>query len=118
MYAHLKLLILYLGIKSFRATILSLPGFVNLPRAEQIDKKYFYKLNRKRLEATGLDKNSRNFDLYSYKLTGCIALHNAGVPLINIVRQCRQKTPEQTMKYLRELDLFRKKDHLQKMEAI
>lgn len=85
---------------------------------EQIGKNYFYKLNRKVLEATGQDKNSRNFDIYSYKHTGCIALHNAGVPLIDIMRQCRHKTPEQTMKYLRELDLFRKKGHLQKVEAI
>ena len=117
MYAPLKQLILDMGIKKF-------PGhyfvFTRLrePGAEQIGKNYFYKLNRKVLEATGLDKNSRNFDLYSYKHTGCIALHNAGVPLIDIMRQCRHKTPEQTMKYLRELDLFRKKDHLHKVEAI
>jgi integrase len=117
MYAPLKQLILDVGIKKFPGHYFVFTRFRE-PGAEQIGKNYFYKLNRKVLEATGLDKNSRNFDLYSYKHTGCIALHNAGVPLIDIMRQCRHKTPEQTMKYLRELDLFRKKDHLQKVEAI
>lgn len=88
------------------------------PGAEQIGKNYFYKRNREVLKHTGLDQHSRNFDLYSYKHTGCIALYNAGVQLIDIMRQCRHKTPEQTMKYLRELDLFRKKDHLQSVSRV
>ncbi len=117
MYDPLKQLILDLGIKKFPGHYFVFTQFRE-PGTEQIGRNYFYKLNRKVLEATGLDKNSRNFDLYSYKHTGCIALHNAKVPLIDIMHQCRHKTPEQTMKYLRELDLFRKKDHLLKVEAI
>lgn len=73
MYAPLKQVILAAGIMKYPPhyyvfTRLQEPG------PEQIGKNYFYKLNKKALEATELDKNSRNFDLYSYKHTGCIAL--------------------------------------------
>lgn len=80
--------------------------------------RYFWKQHAKVLKSTRLDQLSRKFDLYAYKHSGTINLYMSGVDLLDIQRQCRHKSPEQTMKYLRELDLFRKKDHLDKVEGI
>lgn len=80
--------------------------------------RYFWKQHAKVLERTRLDQLSRKFDLYAYKHSGTINLYLSGVDLLDIQRQCRHQSPEQTMKYLRELELFRKKDHLDKVEEI
>lgn len=88
------------------------------PGPEQFYDRYFWKQHVQVLEITGLNKLGRKFDLYAYKHSGTINLYLSGVELYDIMRQCRHKTPEQTMKYLRDLDLFRKKDHLDKVAGI
>lgn len=80
--------------------------------------RFFWKQHSKVLEETGLNNLSRKFDLYAYKHSGTINLYLSGVELLDIQRQCRHKSPTQTMTYMRELDLFRKKDHLDKVEGI
>jgi integrase len=88
------------------------------PGPQKIGQNYFYKKHKKVLEKTGLHESNRNYDLYSYKHSGNINLYNSGVDLVSIMNQNRHETPEQTMKYLRELGLFRKKDHFDMVQAI
>ena len=78
---------------------------------------YFRRANNKVLEAVKLKPSKRKYDVYSYKHSGAINLYLSGVELVDIQSQCRHKTLTQTMEYLRELDLFRKKDHLGKVRG-
>jgi integrase len=88
------------------------------PGPEPVGKNYFYKRHLKLLEAVGLDSSDMDYTLYSYKHSGCCHLYNRKVDLLNIQRQCRHKSPEQIMKYLRDLGTIREKDHFSKVVAI
>lgn len=88
------------------------------PGVKLLNDRFFWKQHSKLLEATDLNKLSRKFDLYAYKHSGTINLYLSGIDLLDIQKQCRHKSAQQTMDYLRELDLFRKKDHLDKVEGI
>ena len=46
--------------------------------------------------------------------SGAINLYLSGMELVDIQAQCRHRSLTQAMEYLRELDLFCKKDHLDK----
>ena len=46
---------------------------------------------------------------------GAINLYLSGIELVDVQAQCRHRSLTQTMEYLRELDLFWKKDHLDKV---
>ena len=88
------------------------------PGPEPVGKNYFYKRHVKLLEEVGLDSSELEYTMYSYKHSGCCHLYLAKVDLLSIQRQCRHKSPEQTMKYLRDLGTLRKKDHFSQVEAI
>ena len=88
------------------------------PGTNPVGKNYFYKRHVKLLEKVGLDSSEMDYTMYSYKHSGCCHLYIAKVDLLSIQRQCRHKSPEQTMKYLRDLGTLRKKDHFSKVEAI
>ena len=88
------------------------------PGPEPVGKNYFYKRHVKLLEEVGLESSELEYTMYSYKHSGCCHLYLAKVDLLSIQRQCRHKSPEQTMKYLRDLGTLRKKDHFSKVEAI
>jgi integrase len=88
------------------------------PGPDPVGKNYFYKRHVKLLEKVGLDSSDLDYTMYSYKHSGCCHLYIAKVDLLSIQRQCRHKSPEQTMKYLRDLGTLRKKDHFSKVEAI
>ena len=68
-----------------------------------------------RKEAVRLKESDKSYDVYGYKHSGAINMYLSGIEIVNIQRQCRHKTLDQTMIYLRELDCFRKRDHLDKV---
>lgn len=78
---------------------------------------YFYKRHLKMLNSLGLAGSDMNYTLYSYKHSGCCHLYNDIKDVLIIQQQCRHKSPEQTMGYLRDLGLFRKKEHFSKVTA-
>lgn len=78
---------------------------------------YFRRRHNRILEALKLSESKRKYDIYSYKHSGAINLYLSGLEIIDIQTQCRHKTLNQTMEYLRDLDLFRKKDHLDKVKG-
>lgn len=80
-------------------------------------KGYFRRRHNKVLKALKLNESKRRYDIYSYKHTGAINLYLSGLEIIDIQTQCRHKTLNQTMEYLRDLDMFRKKDHLDKVRG-
>lgn len=89
-----------------------------LPGPEPVGKNFFYKRHRRLLKKVGLDSSDMDYTLYSYKHSGCCHLYLSEVDLLSIQRQCRHKSPEQTLKYLRDLGMLRKKDHFSKVRAI
>jgi integrase len=88
------------------------------PGADPVGKNYFYKRHLKLLEKVGLNSSDLDYTMYSYKHSGCCHRYLEKLDLLDIMRQCRHKSPEQTMKYLRDLGAYRKKDHFSKVEAI
>lgn len=80
-------------------------------------RKYFWRKHFKILEALKLSESNREYTLYSYKHSGAINLYLSGLEPIDIQKQCRHQTLQQTMDYLRDLDLFRKTDHFNKVKG-
>ncbi len=80
-------------------------------------RKYFWRKHFKILEALKLSESNREYTLYSYKHSGAINLYLSGLEPIDNQKQCRHQTLQQTMDYLRELDLFRKTDHFDKVKG-
>jgi site-specific recombinase XerD len=61
---------------------------------------YFYKRHVKYLKA--LDLFGFDYDVYSWKPTGVIALYEHTRDLVRVQRHCRHSTPDQTYTYLRK----------------
>ena len=59
----------------------------------------------------------RGYDMYSFKHAGACNLYLSGVDIRDIQLQCRHKSMTQTMDYLRDLDLFRKKDYFDRIKS-
>jgi integrase len=64
---------------------------------------YFYKRHVKYLKSHGLF--GFDYDLYSWKPTGAIALYQHTKDLLRVQRHCRHSTPDQTYTYLRKYGL-------------
>ncbi|MCK5369568.1 MAG: site-specific integrase, partial [Cyclobacteriaceae bacterium] len=90
---------------------------LQIPGPNKSYRKYFYRKHIKILNALELSDSNREYTLYSYKHSGAINLYLSGLEPIDIQKQCRHQTLQQTMDYLRELDLFRKKDHFNKVKS-
>ncbi|MCG8310612.1 MAG: hypothetical protein MI975_24700 [Cytophagales bacterium] len=71
---------------------------------------YFYRRYAKILESTGLKNSSFKYDIYGFKHSGNINMYLSGVPLDVIQKQNRHQSIDQTIQYLRNLDLFRTSD--------
>lgn len=85
------------------------------PDWPRVSDDYIFGRHVKVLEKIGMDK--QGYDLYSFKHSGACNLYLSGVDLLQIQRQCRHKSVEQTMRYLRDLEMFRKKDHFDKVKS-
>lgn len=88
-----------------------------IPGKKKTYRKYFWRKHIKILRALKMDKMDKEYTLYSYKHSGAINLFLSGLDPIDIQKQCRHQTLSQTMEYLRELDLFRKTDHFDKVKS-
>lgn len=90
------------GIRSYPSHyyLFSVAG---VPGPEPVGQNYFYKRHRKHLETLGLF--GQDYDLYSWKPTGVIALYNATKDIKLLQQQCGHSTIEQTDRYLRKLGL-------------
>ncbi len=74
----------------------------------------FYKRIVKHLESLGLRELNPNYNLYSFKHSGAIALYLATKDPYLVMKMCRHTTLEQTMEYLRELGMFIQNKELNK----
>lgn len=61
-------------------------------------------------------KLSKEKTLYSFKHTGCCAAYNEGIPMLNIMRQCRHHSISETENYLRSLGLIRNTEFATRMK--
>lgn len=95
--------------------VFSITGF---PGEKQVYDKYFLKKHSRILKLAGLDKLNKKFTTYSYKHSGAINMWLSGIDVVDIQRQCRHKTLDQTMVYLRELDCFRENKNMEKIKKI
>ncbi len=87
------------------------------PALKICHKKWFYLRHVAILQSLDMNKSDREYTLYSYKHSGAINLFLSGLEPIDIQKQCRHHSLQQTMDYLRELDLFRKTDHFNKVRG-
>ncbi len=87
------------------------------PGEKRCNSKYFWSRNVKILKEIGLYHSKKEYTLYSFKHSGACNLYLSGVDVLDIQRHLRHKSLQQTMDYLRDLDLFRKKDHFSKVQA-
>ena len=78
----------------------------------------FYDKHTKILKETGIKFLDRKYDMYGYKHTGAINLYESGVDLLEIMKQCRHKSPNQTLIYLRDLGLMRNQEHFKNIQAL
>lgn len=88
---------------------------VGTPGTKTVGAHYFYEKLMKVIKKLKLDK--QGYDMYSFKHTGVCNLQLSGVDIRDIQRQCRHKSMTQTLEYMRDLDLFRTKDHFDKVKA-
>lgn len=79
-------------------------------------KKYQYLRHRKHLQELGLDQ--LNYDIYSWKHSGVIALFLATKNLELVRQHCRHKDVATTIKYLRDLGQFTDYDEINKFPEI
>jgi integrase len=89
-------------------------GHKSKPGPKAMDYTYFYRKNTIIFKRLGFDKASVNHSVYSYKHSGVIALYLATKDIILCQHQCRHKSVNQTMIYLRDLGAFSDYDGLQK----
>jgi integrase len=73
------------------------------PGPEPVGVNYFYKRHRAVLETLNLF--GLDYDLYSWKPTGAVALYRATKDILLVQRHCRHSTPDQTYTYLRKAGL-------------
>lgn len=92
-------------------------GRTGVPGDIKVHNKHFYKKHVKVLEAVGLKNQKKRYDLYSYKHTGAISIYEQTKDINVVSRQCRHKSIDQTMVYLRDLNVFRSKDHFHKIKG-
>jgi len=88
----------------------SKPGKINLGRD------FFYNKHRRILEKLELQGN--NYDMYSWKHTGVIALFQATQNIELVRQQCRHSDIATTQKYLRDLGQFVDYDQINKFPVI
>lgn len=86
------------------------------PGPRRVGINVFYKRIVKHLKSTGLHNLNPNFSLYSFKHSGAIGLYLATKDPYLVMKQCRHRTLEQTMEYLRELGLFVQSDAMNKLK--
>ncbi len=72
---------------------------------------YFYLRHKSILDELGYS-DIDDYDLYSWKHTGVIAMYNAGMDIKTIQAQCRHSNVSQTDKYMKDLGLFRNEEVL------
>ncbi|MBO0950704.1 hypothetical protein [Fibrella forsythiae] len=70
------------------------------PGPEPCGKNYFYKRHAQVLKTLGL--YGLDYDLYSWKPTGAIALYRHTKDVLRVQRHCRHSSPDQTYTYLRK----------------
>ncbi|WP_461106487.1 hypothetical protein [Spirosoma koreense] len=97
--AELELVIQRFKLRSYRPThyVFTVDGH---PGATPTGVNYFYKRHRKIME--DLELFGHDYDLYSWKPTGAVALYRATKDLLRVQRHCRHSSPDQTYTYLRK----------------
>lgn len=81
------------------------------PGEKPVGANHFYEKHRDILKDLGLFDQD-DYDLYSWKHTGVIAMYNAGMDIKTIQAQCRHSNVSQTDKYMKDLGLFRNEEVL------
>lgn len=122
----------YIGISDRFAEIIEASGILKFPPnyyvfsnengnhgpgETKVGKGYFYKRVRECLQAQNLYDINPNFTPYSVKHTGAIRLYLDTRNINLVMRQCRHKELDTTIKYLRDLGVFTEFDELNKMKG-
>jgi integrase len=106
---HLQELIDYYKLCSYEPD-LYIFGQSNAPGAVPRGKTYFYRRNIKVLKS--LNYTDKEYDLYSYKHSGVIALVMAGIDVEFIRAQCGHSNLSQTSRYLKDIGAIRGNEEL------
>lgn len=86
-------------LRSYRPThyVFSINGH---PVPEPVGISYFYKRHVKIIR--DLDLFEHDYDLYSWKPTGAVALYRQSKDILRVQKHCRHSSPDQTYTYLRK----------------
>jgi integrase len=98
----LELVIEQYKLRSYRPTyyVFSIDGH---PGPEPVGVNYFYKRHVKIMKQLGLF--GHDYDLYSWKPTGAVALYRQTKDILRVQKHCRHSSPDQTYTYLRKYGL-------------
>lgn len=88
----------------------------NIPGLELLGKGYFYNHIKKVVNELGYD--AARYDLYSFKHSGVVQMHENGASMHQIMRQCRHSEIKTTAIYMVNLGLIDRNDEIMNMPDV